>query len=78
MRGWEGGKVRWEGHGAWGRAQSMQKVENKSITTERHGTARKDSVYEYVVSVQFRGEKIQNAEVVYFGKWNKKAHSRKR
>ncbi len=32
-------------------AQSVQKVENKRITTEGHGAARKDSVYKVVVSV---------------------------
>ncbi len=32
-------------------AQSVQKVENKRITTEGHGAARKDSVYKFVVSV---------------------------
>jgi hypothetical protein len=32
-------------------AQSVQKVENKRITTEGHGATRKDSVYKFVVSV---------------------------
>jgi hypothetical protein len=32
-------------------AQSVQKVENKRITTEGHGAARKDFVYKFVVSV---------------------------
>ena len=36
---------------AKGIAQSVQKVENKRITTEGHGAARKDSVYKFVVSV---------------------------
>jgi hypothetical protein len=32
-------------------AQSMQKVENKRITTEGHGATRKDTVYIFVASV---------------------------
>jgi hypothetical protein len=32
-------------------APSVQKVENKRITTEGHGTARKDTVCKFVVSV---------------------------
>lgn len=45
----------WKGESkAWGRAQSVQKVEDKKITTEGHGAARKDAFCEYVVSVYFR------------------------
>jgi hypothetical protein len=32
-------------------AQSVQKVENKRITTEGHGTTRKEPFCEYLVSV---------------------------
>ncbi len=42
------------GHSAWGMGQSVQQVENKRITTEGHGAARKDSVCKFVVSVEFR------------------------
>jgi hypothetical protein len=41
-------------HRALGGAQSVQKVEDKRITTERHGAARKGTVYKFVASVKFR------------------------
>jgi hypothetical protein len=50
IRKWECG-MRKVKQRALGGAQSVQKVENKRITTEGHGTARKDTVCKFVVSV---------------------------
>ena len=54
MRGWEelnseGGRRKAELKSV---AQSVQKVENKRITTEGHGATRKDTVYKFVASVR--------------------------
>jgi hypothetical protein len=53
IRKWECGRRNVKQR-ALGGAQSVQKVEDKRITTERHGATRKGTVYKFVASVKFR------------------------